>query len=69
MTKITKEKMFDAGLASQQMRWTDQDILDQIKALDLVIEYLRGRTDSKLVVFALILEREKFISFKSARGI
>ncbi len=46
---------------------TDAELAVQIQALDLVINYLRGRGDLNLVTFALEMDRQQFIGYASAR--
>jgi len=66
---MTEEKMKEAGNASRQFQWTDQEILDQIEALEFTIAYLSGRKDSIIVVHYLKHELEVYEQFRNHRGI
>ena len=61
--------MLETGRAVRQLKWTDQELLDQIDALRFTIAYLNGREDSRIVVYALDLDLQSFLSIKDARGI
>lgn len=50
-----------------KMDLSDAQLRSQIKVLDLVIAYLQGRGDASLVVYPLILDRERYIKFQEAR--
>lgn len=48
--------------------FSDQEIDEQLKAIHLVIEYLDGRGDAKIVVDALRRDKEIFEGFRQARN-
>ena len=47
--------------------FSDQELDEQMKAIHLVIEYLDGRGDAKIVVDALRRDKEVFEGFKRVR--
>ena len=64
---ITPEKMKEIGTKVYNCSWTDQELKDQIKALELVIAYFRGRGDAKLLLSPFVLDLNRFKDMQISR--
>ena len=64
---INEEKMYEAGLKTHNCSWSDEELVEQIRALRNVVAYLRGRKDSDIMLYKLNIELNCFYAFKEAR--
>ncbi|HUU88388.1 MAG TPA: hypothetical protein VMX17_11645 [Candidatus Glassbacteria bacterium] len=64
---MTPERMKNVGSLTYNVSWSDQELQEQIKALKLVIAYLEGRGDSKILLFPLRIELDRFEDFTRSR--
>jgi len=64
---MTPEKMKAIGIQSDNVSWTDQELKDQIQALELVIAYFQGRGGAKLILFPLVLDLDRFKDMEENR--
>jgi hypothetical protein len=66
---MTTEEMSIAGYKTMQSSWTDQELADQIVALEFVIAYLEGRRDAQILVYPLKIDCEYFKKTQLSRDI
>jgi hypothetical protein len=57
---MTYDKMQEIGGISKNMEWSDEELAEQIEALNLVIAYFEGRGDAALMLRPLRLELRSF---------
>ena len=65
--EMTPELMLKAGKESQNYFFSNNELDLQLKAMELVINFLKGRGDCKIIVDRLELEQSQFQAFKENR--
>jgi hypothetical protein len=64
---MTPEKMYEIGRQALQIGFSDNELDDQILAINLVVSYLRGRGNSDIIVHSLQRELNTLNGFLMTR--
>lgn len=64
---MTPERMEQIGRRTSALSYTDEELREQLTAVQLVAAYLRGRGDCGVMVSALRREEDMLTGFQEAR--